>query len=200
MIKIKNITKRQKEVLKTIYDYIKSSGFPPTFGELKEDIGVSSNQSLLDLFHNLEQKGFIKREEGAARAIKILKRGFEILNVRPLIPIVGTTAAGSFLESIEEIGSWEILSQEVSKLSDELMIVKVNGDSMKNAGINDGDLVLIKKTSNFKLGDIVLIQCPDGTTLKRIIFEGGKYYLKPENPQYQKIEFSEDTEIIGVKV
>ena len=78
------------------------------------------------------------------------------------------------------------------------MIVKVSGDSMINAGINDGDLVLVKRSNNFKLGDIVLARSSDGITIKRIIIEKGKYYLKPENKNYKKIKFSEDTEIIGV--
>lgn len=192
------ITKRQKEVLNIIYNHIKSFGFPPSFEELKEELGISSNQSLLDLFKNLEQKRFIERREGIARAIRILKRGFEILNKNPLVPVVGQAAAGQFIEVIEETDNWEELSNEVSRLSDELMIVKVSGDSMINAGINNGDLVLVKRSNNFKLGDIVLARSSDGITIKRIIIEKGKYYLKPENKNYKKIKFSEDTEIIGV--
>jgi len=192
------ITTRQKQVLSIIYNWIKSSGFPPSFNELKDELDISSNQTILDHLANLEKKKLIKREEGSARGIKILSKGYGVLGVNQLIPVVGTTAAGSFIEAIEEMENWEELSQEVAKLNDDLMIVKVSGDSMINAGINDGDFVLIKRTNSFKKGDIVLAQDSDGTTLKRIIFERGKYLLKAENPKYEKIELSEETEIIGI--
>lgn len=191
------ITKRQKELLRIVYNYIKGSGFPPSFSDLKEELNVSSNQSVLDLLSALERKGFIKREGGSARAIKILKKGFEALGVKQLVPVVGTMAAGSFVEAIEEIGSWKELSQEVSQLSDDLMMLKVSGDSMINAGINDGDLILVKRTNYFKSGDIVLARNHDGATLKRIVLEKGKYFLKPENPNYSIILFTDETEIIG---
>ena len=192
------ITKRQKELLEIIYKYIKDTGYPPAFEEMRENLNVSSNQSVIDLLSALEKKMIIKREEGMARSIKIFKKGFRILGMNPLVPFAGTTAAGSLVEAIEEMGSWKELSQEISELSDDLMIVKVNGDSMIDTGINDGDLVLIRRTNDFKIGDIVLVRNQEGTTLKRMVFEKGKHFLKPENPKYKKIEVTEDTEIIGV--
>jgi len=192
------ITKRQKDLLRIIYDYIKDTGYPPVFEEMRESLNVSSNQSVIDLLSALEKRKIIQREEGSARSIRIFKKGFKILGVNPLVPFVGTTSAGSFIEAIEEVASWKELSQEISELSDNLMIVKINGDSMINAGINDGDMVLIKRTNNFKLGDIVLVQNSEGTTLKRIIFEKGTHFLKPENQKYKKIRLTEDTKIMGI--
>lgn len=196
----KQITKRQKDVLKIIYNWIKNSGFPPSFSDLKEELGISSNQTVLEHLEKLEKRGLIKREEGSARGIKILRKGFKILGANQLVPVVGTTAAGSFIEAIEEIENWEELSGEVAKLNDDLMVVKVSGDSMINAGVNDGDFVLIKRTNNFKKGDIVLVQDPDGTTLKRIMFERGGYFLKPENPKYSNISLTSEMKIIGKMV
>jgi site-specific DNA-methyltransferase (adenine-specific) len=196
----KQITKRQKDVLKIIYNWIKNSGFPPSFSDLKEELGISSNQTVLEHLEKLEKKGLIRREEGSARGIKILSKGFKALEVNQLVPVVGITAAGSFIEAIEEIENWEELSGEIAKLSDDLMIVKVSGDSMINAGINDGDFVLIKRTNNFKRGDIVLVRDLDGTTLKRIMFQEGKYFLKPENPKYPNIPLTSKMEIIGKMV
>jgi repressor LexA len=72
------ITKRQKEVLGIIYDSLITAGFPPSFSELKERLNVSSNQTLLDIFSILEKNNFIKREEGSARGIKILNRGYKV--------------------------------------------------------------------------------------------------------------------------
>lgn len=170
------ITKRQKEVLRIIYDSLINAGFPPSFSELKEKLKISSNQSLLDIFSILEKKNLIKREEGSARGIKILRRGYRAISVRPLAPIVGMTSAGSFTEAIEEIDAWQPLSKDVETIADDVMIVRVMGDSMINANIKDGDLVLFKKTNQFVSGDIVLARTLDGTTVKRFISQNKPPY------------------------
>ena len=196
------ITKRQKQVLKIIYNSLINAGFPPSFSELKEKLKISSNQSLLDIFSILERKNLIRREEGSARGIKILKKGYKAINARPLAPVVGTTSAGSFTEAIEDLGAWQPLSKDVETIADDVIIVRVMGDSMINANINDGDLILIRKTSEFISGDIVLAQTPDGTTVKRYIVQNKPPYkfLKPENPKYSNILFTSEMEIIGKMV
>jgi len=196
------ITKRQGEVLKIIYDSLINAGFPPSFSELKEKLKISSNQSLLDFFSILEKKNLISREEGSARGIKILRRGYKAINARPLAPVVGTTSAGSFTEAIEDLGAWQPLSKDVETIADDILIVRVMGDSMINANINDGDLILFKKTNEFTSGDIVLAQTPDGTTVKRFVLQDKPPYkfLKPENPRYSNIPFTDEMEVIGKMV
>jgi len=198
-IKQETITKRQKEVLKIIYDNLITAGFPPSFSELKEKLDVSSNQTILDIFSNLEKKNLISREEGSARGIKILKRGYKAISVRPLAPVVGFTSAGNFTEAIEEIDAWKPLSKDVETIADNVLIVRVMGDSMINADIKDGDLVVFKKTNEVVSGDIVLVQTPDGTTVKRFIsqYKPAHKFLKPENPKYPNIPFTNGMEIIG---
>ena len=197
-----DITKRQKQVLKIIYNSLINAGFPPSFSELKEKLKISSNQSLLDLFLILERKNLIRREEGSARGIKILKTGYRAIGVSPLAPVVGATSAGSFAEAIEDIGAWQPLSKEVETIADDVIIVRIMGDSMINADINDGDLILFKKTNDFVSGDIVLAQTPDGTTVKRFISQDRPPYkfLKPENTKYSNLPFTDETEIIGTMV
>jgi len=201
-MKNEDVTKRQKEVLKIIYDSLITAGFPPSFSELKERLKISSNQSLLDFFSILEKKNLISREEGSARGIKILKKGYRAINARPLAPVVGLTSAGSFTEAIEEIDAWQPLSKDVETIADDVMILRVMGDSMINANIKDGDLILFKKTNEFSSGDIVLAQTPDGTTVKRFISQNKPPYkfLKPENPKYPIIPFTDEMEIIGKMV
>jgi len=196
------ITKRQKEVLKNIYNSLVSAGFPPSFSELKEKLNISSNQTLLDIFSILERKNLITREEGSARGIKILRKGYRAIDVLPLAPIVGYTSAGGFTEAIEEIGAWQPLSKDVETISDDVMVVRVMGDSMINANINDGDLILFKKTNDFVSGDIVLAQTSEGTTVKRYISQDKPPYkfLKPENPKYKNIPFTSETRLIGKMV
>ena len=196
------VTKRQKEVLRIIYNNLITAGFPPSFSELKEKLKISSNQSLLDIFSILEKKNLIKREQGSARGIKILRRGYKTINVQPLAPVVGLTSAGSFTEAIEEIDAWKPLSKDVETIADNILIVRVTGDSMINADIKDGDLILFKKTNEVVSGDIVLAQTPEGTTVKRFISQNKPPYvfLKPENPKYPNIPFTSETEIIGKMV
>ena len=193
------ITKRQKEVLKIIYNSLINAGFPPSFSELKEKLKISSNQSLLDFFSILEKKNLISREEGSARGIKILRKGYRAINANPLAPVVGITSAGGFTEAIEEINAWQPLSKDVETIADYVMIVRVMGDSMINANIKDGDLVLVKKTKEFVSGDIILVQTLDGTTVKRFVTQSKPPYrfLKPENPKYPIIPFTDEMEVIG---
>ena len=195
-------TKRQKQVLRIIYRSLINAGFPPSFSELKEKLKISSNQSLLDLFSTLERKCFIRREEGSARGIKILKAGYRAISAAPLAPIVGATSAGSFTEAIEDINAWQPLSKDVETIAEDIIILRVMGDSMINANINDGDLVLFKKAKEFFSGDIVLAETPDGTTVKRFISQNKPPYvfLKPENPKYSNIPFADDMRLVAKMV
>lgn len=192
-MKQETITQKQKEALKAIYDSIKDSGFPPTLADLRLRLGVSSNQSVLNFLEVLEGKGFITREEGQARSIRILNLGFKALGKEKLVPMVGHSAAGSYVESFAmTFEKWiplpkMIENDEVKKSEDDVFVIQVHGDSMVNAGIQDGDMLLIKKSKEYKSGDIVLARTDDGTTVKRFIADGGKRYLKPENPEYPNI-------------
>lgn len=186
------ITERQKELLSVIYNCIKVTGYPPTFEEMRIELGVSSNQSILDLLGKLEKEKTIKRNEGSARSITISPLGYKILG-KQMFPIVGTSAAGPFMESFADLSfKWVeipsgLIPDEKIKQSDDVFIVQVSGDSMINIGIENGDNLLVKKSKEFKSGDIVVAKNNDGTTVKRFVVEGGKRYLKPENLKYQNI-------------
>lgn len=193
---IKNITKRQSETLSFIYESIKNSGFPPSLADLREKLGVVSNQSIINLLKVLEEGGYIERQEGVARGLKILLKGFKALSVDPLAPVVGDSSCGSFIEATQEIGNWSILpgqENEVKESQDKIFVIQVHGDSMINVGIYDGDMLLIKKSREYKNGDIVVARNDDGTTVKRFIAENKRAYLKPENPVYKNIPIFEDT-------
>jgi len=195
----KGITKRQKELLEIIYQYIKDTGYPPTFEEMREILGVSSNQSIIDLLRKLEEKGIIRKGASAARSIKILPLGYKELKRKMLVPFLGASSAGMPLEAIELTGEWEVIPGNVEKLKDEIFILKVHGDSMINAGIEDGDRVLVKTQKEFTSGDIVLAQIGDESTIKRYISKNKSLnaYLKPENPKYDIIPFTDETELKG---
>ncbi len=188
------LTKKQKKVLELIYNFLKDSGFPPSLADLKAELGVSSNQAVLNFLEILEKKQCIKREEGQARSIRILPFGLKILEKEQLVPIVGVSAAGPYIESFADtFTSWVPLSdqivqnEKIGKAKDEVFVIQISGDSMINAGISDGDMLLIKKAKEFKSGDIVVARTSNGTTVKRFIADGRKRYLKPENPAYNNI-------------
>lgn len=196
---MEKITKRQKELLSIIYQYIKSEGYPPTFEEMKDKLGVVSNQSILDLLSHLEKKKFIKRNETAARSIVILDPGYKALRETALAPVLGVTHAGAPTEAIEISGEWQQLSPGLTQLQNNVFLLKIQGDSMINAGIDNGDLVLVKEDKEFVSGDIVLAQINDETTVKRFVSDDKPpfVYLKPENPKYKVIPCTESTRLKG---
>lgn len=203
------ITKRQKDLLKIIYKYIKDTGYAPAFEEMREALGVCSNQSVLDHLKNLEHKGFIQRNKGTARSLSILPLGYKALKKSQLAPFLGSTSAGLPMQAIEITGEWQTLptykaskNDKISKLQDNIFLLKVSGDSMINAGINNNDIVLVKESEHFISGDIVLARIGDESTVKRFISqdEPPYMYLKPENPKYDIIPFDDETTEMQGKV
>lgn len=202
---IKSLTPKQKRVLEFIYDFMEGSGYPPSLADLREFLDVASNQSVLNFLKALEKKGFIKRQGGQIRSIEILPLGLKVLNKDKLIPLAGASSAGPFIESFADafdrwvsLRSGVIEKEEIKQSKDDVFLIQVHGDSMINAGIDDGDSLLVKKTNQFKSGDIVVARNDDGTTVKRFVAEpDGRAYLKPENPAYKIIPIFPETYFDG---
>ncbi|MEI8343999.1 MAG: transcriptional repressor LexA [Candidatus Moraniibacteriota bacterium] len=187
------LTSKQKSVLELIYSSLESSGFPPTLADLREELGLASNQSVLNFLEALEKKECIKREEGQARGILILPLGYKEIGKDPLVRMAGYSAAGPYLESFLEtftfmpIETKVLENEKINEAKDRVFVIQVIGDSMINAGINDGDNLLIRESKEYKSGDIVLAETEDGATVKKFVAEGGKRYLEPENPAYKRM-------------
>ena len=194
----KLITERQKQLLEVIYNFIKSTGYPPTFEEMRENLGVSSNQSVVDLLEKLKKLSLIKKNTGA-RTLAILPLGYKILGLPPLAPVLGVTTAGLFAEAIEVSGNWQVISPEISRFTEEILVLKVSGDSMINAGIDDGDAVLVQTKKEFVSGEIVLAENGGEATIKRFMSDDKPpyVYLKPENPKYGNILFTDEVRLKG---
>ena len=194
------ITDRQKELLQFIYEYIKDAGYSPNFEEMREYLDVVSNQSVLDLLKKLEANNFIRKNNSIARSVRISSDGFRVLGVSPLVAYLGITSAGLPLEAVEISGEWEITPEsDVAQFRDNVFLLKISGDSMINAGIEDDDVVLVKEQKEFISGDIVLAQMGDSSTIKRFISEDKPpyVYLKPENPKYDVVPLTDETELKG---
>jgi len=193
------LTKRQKDLLQIIYSHIKNEGYPPTFEEMRNSLNVASNQSVIDLLNKLENKKVIVRNESSARGLTILPFGYEFLNKKPLTPFLGVSHAGSPIDTISIQGEWKEISSELTKLVDEVFILKVTGDSMINAGIYDGDNLLVQKQKEYASGDIVLADVNGESTIKRFMSDDKPpyLYLKPENPSYKNITFTSNVMLNG---
>lgn len=199
ILRMKNlITERQKQLLRIVYDFLTHTGYAPSFEEMREHLGVVSNQSVTDLLEKLRFGGYVRKGTGA-RSLAITLLGYETLGRPALAPVLGTTAAGAPVEAIEITGEWQQLGSEVARLAEEVFVLKISGDSMINANINDGDAVLVRASKEFVSGDIVYAEIGDGGTVKRFISEDKPpyVYLKPENPRYGNILFTDEVQLKG---
>ncbi len=193
------LTDKQKNVLRLIAEKVKDVGYPPTLQELADALGVQSKNAVLKHLNALEKKGYIgKREGGAARGIRILESmGFLDSPDVNSLPLVGSVPAGSPLLAEENVERYVSIPKDLLPAKGEYFALKVQGDSMINAGIFNDDLVVVKSTNSATNGDIVVALIGNETTVKRFISTGRKRYLKPENPKYPDIYPTEEWSVQG---
>lgn len=181
---MKELTKRQEEILTYIKEYIVKYGYPPTVREIGKALGVSSPATIHAHLNNLEAKGFIKKEEAKNRAIELLvenefaKTEDDVVEV----PLLGKITAGSPIEAIENPDEYFSLPSYLIPNDKEVFTLKVSGESMINAGILDGDVIIIAKQNIARNGEIVAAMTEENeVTLKRFYKETDHIRLQPEN-------------------
>ncbi|MFQ5706576.1 MAG: transcriptional repressor LexA, partial [bacterium] len=186
---MKALTQKQKNVLKLIAQKVKEVGYPPTLQELADALGVRSKNAVLKHLTALEKKGYIgKREGGAARGIRILESlGFLDNPGENSVPLVGTVAAGSPLLAEENVERYLTVPRYLLPSRGDYFALRVQGDSMIDAGIYEDDLVIVRATKRAHNGDIVVALIGNETTVKRFVAQDNQKYLKPENPKYPDI-------------
>ncbi|NIR47710.1 transcriptional repressor LexA [candidate division KSB1 bacterium] len=196
---MKPLTEKQKNVLRLIAQKIKDVGYPPTLQELADELGVASKNAVLKHLSALEKKGYIgKREGGAARGIRILESmGFLDGPDENSVPLVGSVPAGSPLLAEENVESYVSIPQHLLPSKGKYFALRVQGDSMVNAGIFEGDLVVVKSTNAANNGDIVVALIGNETTVKRFVARNGERFLRPENPNYSDIHPTEEWSVQG---
>ena len=175
------ISAKQKEILEYIKGEILNKGYPPAVREICEAVDLQSTSSVHSHLETLEKNGYIRRDPTKPRAIEILDDDFnltrrEVVNV----PIVGHVAAGEPILATENIENYFPIPVEYMP-NEETFMLKVKGESMINAGIFNGDNVLVKKQTNAENGDIVVALVDDSATVKTFYKEDGYYRLQPEN-------------------
>lgn len=181
---MKELTKRQNEILTYIKKYMVSHGYPPTIREIGADLGVSSPATIHAHLSNLESKGFIKKEDTKNRAIELLvenefaNKDEEVVSV----PLLGKITAGSPIEAIEKPDEYFSLPAYLIPNNKEVFTLLVSGTSMINAGILDGDIVIVERKNSARNGEIVVAMTDENeVTLKRFYKETGYFRLQPEN-------------------
>lgn len=190
------ITSKQKEILEFMKNEILSKGYPPAVREICEAVSLKSTSSVHSHLETLEKNGYIRRDPAKPRAIEIVDDNFnltrrEIVNV----PIVGTVTAGQPILAVENIESYFPIPMDYMP-NQETFMLKVKGESMINAGIFDGDTILVQKQSHAKNGDFVVALIEDSVTVKTFYKEKDYYRLQPENDYMDPIIVPE-VEIIG---
>jgi len=195
-----HLTEKQEAVLDFIEKYQMEYGKSPTIKEMRENFGVSSDNSILKHLKALQEKGFLEKDD-TPRGIKLLSSVREKLegvidSVK--LPILGAIPAGGPVITEEYTQGWMTVGNDLAKDSKSHFILNVTGNSMIDAGIFEGDLVVVDMKKNPRDGDIVVALVDGSNTLKRLVSQKGKIYLKAENKDYNDIYPLEELEIQGV--
>lgn len=192
----KRITAKQEEILNYIKNEILERGFPPAVREICQAVGLKSTSSVHSHLESLERNGYIRRDPTKPRAIEILDDSFNLLRREMVnVPVVGTVAAGQPILAEQNIDSYFPIPAEYMP-NDQTFILRVKGESMVNAGILDGDRVVVKQQSTASNGDIVVALIDDSATVKTFYKEDGHYRLQPENDAMEPI-IVDECQVIG---
>ena len=195
------ISKKQLEILEYIKSQILERGFPPAVREICEAVNLKSTSSVHSHLETLEKNGYIRRDPTKPRAIEILDDSFNLTRREMVnVPIVGQVAAGEPILAQKNIENYFPIPTEFMP-NNQTFLLKVKGESMINAGILDGDMVLVEQASTALNGDMVVALIEDGATVKTFYKEEGIFRLQPENDSMDPIIVSEVTilgKVIGV--
>jgi len=187
---VEKLTKTQQKVFNYIKEVIDARGVAPSVREIGAAVGLRSTSTVQYNLNALEKAGYIERDSQLKRTIRIVKNG-----IRPYhVPLVGTVTAGMPILAVESIEDY--IPVPIEPRGKSLFALRIKGDSMVNAGILDGDIVIIEQTPTADNGDIVVALIDDEATVKRFYKEDGHFRLQPENDNYAPI-IVEELAILG---
>jgi repressor LexA len=196
------LTERQRQILDFLTSYLDAHGYPPTVREIGEAVGLASPSTVHAHLANLERAGLIKRDPTKPRALELTDR----TRSQPAedvhrLPLVGEIAAGSPLLADENIQEHLAVPDTLARGDGEEFLLRVKGDSMVNAGILDGDIVVVHRQDDARNGEIVVAlagqdEAADEATVKRFFREGGRVRLQPENDSLDPI-YAEYVQVLG---
>jgi len=190
---MKNLTKRQEEILDLIKSHISDFGFPPTRADIAKTLGFKSPNAAEQHLRAIEKKGFIKILSGASRGIVLSE------SENNEIPVIGLVAAGGPILAQENIE--KTIPKSRNLFSDDIdYYLRVKGDSMVDVGIFEEDLIGVSKAKDFKVGNIVVALINDEVTVKTLIeMSQTKVVLRPENQNYKDIVVNPETDELAIE-
>ena len=203
----KELNKREKDILKFIEKQIVDAGYPPSVREIGKAVGLSSTATVHAYLAKLEEKGYIKKENQKGRTLRLLKglnkKTTETNNEKPFysgrelvdVPVIGKITAGAPILAVENITDNFLIPVDFVGNSESFMLT-VSGESMIEAGILDGDYILVKKQNVARNGEIVVAMIDDEATVKTFYMEDNHIRLQPENSTMDPI-IVKDCQILG---
>ena len=177
-------SENQQKILEFIRSEIENKGYPPSVREICAAVGLKSTSSVHMHLTQLEKQGYIRRDATKPRAMELLDSP---LSRGRSIPLVGKVTAGLPILAIENVEDYLIIPQDLAGHEKELFALRVQGESMIDAGILDGDIVVVHSQEQAENGDIVVARIEDEATVKRIFYEDGHVRLQPENRAMEPI-------------
>lgn len=197
-----DLTPSQQKLLDYLTDEIQSKGLPPSISEMAKALHFKSKNAIAKLLNKLEGQGLIKRS-GKARGIEVWdQEGMPVSRGLFSVPLIGRITAGLPMLAEEQIEDWLSLPSSLIRGRKDVFLLRVQGMSMKDAGILDKDLVLVKQQKIAEINDIVVALLEDEATVKRLVKKENRFYLKAENKEYPNIypehEWSIQGKVIGV--
>ena len=177
-----------------IRDFIREHAYPPSIREIQHHFGLKSTKGVKDHIDRLVDKGYLRRADGAARALEIVDD--QSIEVRK-VPLVGTVAAGLPLLASENIEDYLPVSAQTARTRD-MFYLRVQGDSMIEEAILEGDLVLVRPQPFVEQGEVAVVRVGDEATVKKFYRIDDRIELHPANPDYSPMVFDEDSDEVTV--
>ncbi len=199
---MEKLTKRQEDILNYIKKYIVAHGFPPTIREIGSALELSSPATIHAHLANLEKKGFIKKQDSKNRTLELLvDNEYDVKDDLTLeVPLLGKITAGNPIEAIEHPDEYFPIPSYLIPKGKDVFTLNVNGTSMINAGILDGDIVIVEKANTARNGQIVVAMTDENeVTLKTFYKENDHFRLQPENDTMAPIILKNVT-ILGIAI
>ena len=182
---MKALTDRQRKIVEYIRAHVEENGYPPTFREIAQSVGLKSTSTVDHHLRRLRELGVLQYEDGRFRALQLL--GEEGAESRPAgVPLVGDVAAGTPILAQQNIE--EYIPFDTGTSSEDHFALRVRGESMLYAGILPGDLVVVRRQPSAHSGEIVVALLGDEATVKTLSLKDGQIWLLPENPDYEPID------------
>ena len=194
---MKGLTRRQEEVLMFIAEHIADCGYPPSYQEIADQFKIASKHGVVRHLDALIKKGYIEKSGTTARSIRILDKRYQPDPEVEFLPLIGRVSAGYPILAPENTEDHIAVPRKFIRSSGKHFTLRVRGDSMTNAGILDGDLVIVQSTNVAEKGQIVVALIEGEVTVKRLFTQGSEKFLKAENPAYQDIHPQSDWQIQG---